>query len=178
MASAVAATNKWLLTKRSQCGTERLWDNKLWRESRVRDFCRSLHRTRHRVWDVKTTRAPLLRCKDGVPFKSDKRKEAQDTQRQTVSELRRVQQASSVLSAFIWRMDAECRMHDMYDSRAGCGINGSSIQSRQSACDRATTEHAVLCTVSYFTAVVCYTKKVKFTGQKYYLILLNQPKYT
>ncbi len=164
MASAVAATNKWLLTKRSQCGTERLWDNKLRRERRVRDFCRSLHRTRHRVWDVKTTRAPLLHCKVGVPFKSDKRKEAQDTRRRTVSELRRVQQASSVFSAFIWRMDVECRMHDMYDSRAGCGINGSSFQSRQTACGRAMAEHAVLCTVLYFTAVVCYTKKVKFTG--------------
>ncbi len=165
MASAVAATNNDYWQNAASAALSGLWDNKLWRERRVRDFCRSLHRTRHRVWDVKATRAPLLHCKVGVPFKSDKRKEAQDTRRRTVSELRRIQQASSVLSAFIWRMDVECRMHDMYDSRAGCGINGSSFQSRQTACGRAMAEHAVLCTVLYFTAIVCYTKKVKFTGQ-------------
>lgn len=122
MASAVAATNKWLLTKRSQCGTESLWDNKLWRERRVRDFHRSLHRTKHKVWDVRTTRAPLLCCKEGVPFKSDKRKEAEDTRRREVSELRRVHQASSVLSAFICRMNVECRMHDMFDSHTECAV--------------------------------------------------------
>lgn len=178
MASAVAATNKWLLTKRSQCGTERLWDNKLWRESCVRDFRRSLHRTRHRIWDVKTTRAPLLHCKEGVPFKSDKRKEAQDTRRRAVSELRRVQLAQSFqLLSGGWMLNVECM------TCMTVGLNVGSMDPPSRAARLHATElrqicaHAMLCTVLYFTAFVCYTKKVKLTGQKYYLILLNQPKY-